>query len=170
MSDTEETGAPEFDDVYEHLRALANNYFSGRPGQTLQPTALVHEAYLRLARSDTERFNSRSHFVATAATAMRQILTDAARRRTAHKRGGPDQERVSLSGVGDDGKSAVDVLALDNAMSRLEALSKRQARIVELRYFGGLTVPETAEALEVSTATVEKEWRRARAWLAKELQ
>lgn len=152
--------------VYEQLRALAGSYFRGkRADHTLQPTALVHEAYLRLAKVDPERFTERAHFLAVAATAMRQILTDHARRKMAKKRGGAEQARVTLSALPGEAQAGVDALDLDAALTRLSSLNPRQVTIVELRYFGGLTVPETAAALEVSVATIEKEWRRARAWL-----
>ncbi|MSP61769.1 MAG: RNA polymerase subunit sigma-70 [Myxococcales bacterium] len=124
--------------VYAQLRKIAGSYFRGRnAAHTLQPTALVHEAFLRLVRQDPESIHDRDHFIAVAATAMRQILTD----------------------------HAVDVLAIDAVLTRLAVLSPRQARIVELQFFGGLTVEEVARAMEVSKSLVEKEWRRARAWI-----
>lgn len=172
MSDADRPDPEEqFKAVYKHLRAIAGSYFRGRPAdQTLQPTALVHEAFLRLVRRDGDAFESKTHFVAVASRAMRQILTDAARRRTAAKRGGGGRERVTLSALpGDDARAVIDVLALDGSLTRLAEVAPRQARVVELRFFGGLTVPECATVLEVSVATVEKEWRRARAWLHKEL-
>ena len=156
--------------VYEELRRIAHGYFRGNE-QTLQPTSLVHEAFLRLAQSEERgalRINSKSHFCALAATAMRQILVDRARRRLAQKRGGGEQQ-LTLTGVG-TGAPDVDVIDLDRALSELAARDPRQARIVELRYFGGLTVEEIAEHLSVSTSTVEKSWRGARAWLAVRIQ
>lgn len=156
-------------EVYEQLRSIAASYFRGQRGDvSLQPTVLLHEAYLRLAAAEDRgaRFVDRAHFCATAARAMRQILIDRARRRAASKRGG-EWRRVSLSLVGDGaGGEMVDLLALDRALEALEELSPRQSRIVELRFFGGSTVEEIAAALDVSASTVEKEWRRARAWLA----
>jgi RNA polymerase sigma factor (TIGR02999 family) len=157
--------------VYGELRRLAAHYLRGeRPGQTLQPTALVHEAYLRLLKDRPDRWQNRAHFSAIAAHAMRQILIDRARARDAIKRGG-GQPRVtfdeSLPVQAPDG--AVDLLALDAALERLSALDSEQARIVELRYFGGLTIEETAEAIGSSPATVKRHWALARAWLLKEL-
>jgi RNA polymerase sigma-70 factor (ECF subfamily) len=161
--------------VYEHLRALAGNYFRGQPGDhTLQPTALVHEAYLKLINQTGAAWNDRAHFLAVAATAMRQVLKDSARRRNAVKRGGGeaggDRERVNLTDVQTpSGESIVDAVALDTALSRLAELNPRQARIVELRFFGGLTNEEVGRVLELSTRMIEKEWRRTRAWLSVEL-
>ena len=142
--------------VYGELRRLAAHYLRGeRPGQTLQPTALVHEAYLRLLKDRPDRWQNRAHFSAIAAHAMRQILIDRARARDALKRGG-GQPRVtfdeSLPVQAPDG--SVDLLALDGALERLAALDPAQARIVELRFFGGLTIEETADALGVSPARV----------------
>ena len=153
--------------VYEELRRLATGYFRGQPsGHTLQPTALVHEAFLRLAR--TTEFESREHFFAIAATAMRQILASHARRRRALKRGG-EMTRVTLSGVELPSNEGIDLVTLDDALEQLEGLSPRQAQIVVCRFFGGLTLPDIARTMELSLTTVEKDWRRARAWLAAEL-
>ena len=158
--------------VYAELRRLAAHYLKGeRPGQTLQPTALVHEAYLKLLKDRPERWQNRAHFCAIAAHAMRQILIERARARDALKRGG-GQPRVTF----DEGlpvtqpERAVDIIALDTALDRLAALDASQARIVELRYFGGLSIEETAEAMNISPATVKRHWAVARAWLAKELE
>jgi RNA polymerase sigma factor (TIGR02999 family) len=157
--------------VYAELRRHAAHYLKGeRPGQTLQPTALVHEAYLKLLKDRPERWQNRAHFCAIAAHAMRQILIERARARDALKRGG-GQPRVTF----DEGLQAaaadseVDLLSLDAALDRLAALDAGQARIVELRYFGGLSIEETAEAMGISPATVKRHWAVARAWLAKEL-
>ena len=157
--------------VYDELRRLAAHYLRGeRPGQTLQPTALVHEAYLRLLKDRPDRWQNRAHFSAIAAHAMRQILIDRARARDALKRGGGrpcvtfDE---SLPVQAPDG--SVDLLALDAALARLAALDPAQARIVELRFFGGLTIEETAEASGSSPATVKRHWALARAWLLKEM-
>jgi RNA polymerase sigma factor (TIGR02999 family) len=157
--------------VYAELRRLAAHYLKGeRPGQTLQPTALVHEAYLKLLKDRPERWQNRAHFSAIAAHAMRQILIERARARDALKRGG-GQPRVTF----DEGLPAaapehpVDMLALDAALDRLAALDPGQARIVELRFFGGLSIEETADAMKISPATVKRHWAAARAWLAKEL-
>jgi RNA polymerase sigma factor (TIGR02999 family) len=158
--------------VYEELRSLAAGYFRRGPAaQTLQPTVLVHEAYLRLARETASRWKSRGHFLAVAAKAMRQVLIDHHRRRSAAKRGGR-LERISIASAepAAAGAPAIDFLALNEALERLEALDGRQARVVELRFFGDLSMQETAEVLEVSLGTVEKDWRAARAWLARELR
>jgi RNA polymerase sigma-70 factor, ECF subfamily len=157
--------------VYDELRRLAAHYLRGeRPGQTLQPTALVHEAYLRLLKDRPDRWQNRAHFCAIAAHSMRQILIDRARARDAQKRGG-GAPRVtfdeSLPVTAPDGQ--VDLIALDAALERLAALDADQARIVELRYFGGLTIEETADAMGISPATVKRHWALARAWLAREL-
>jgi len=158
--------------VYAELRRLAAHYLKGeRPGQTLQPTALVHEAYMKLQKDRPERWQNRAHFCAIAAHAMRQVLIERARARDALKRGG-GQPRVtfdeSLPAVAPD--RGVDLIALDTALERLAALDAGQARIVELRYFGGLSIEETAEAMGISPATVKRHWAVARAWLAKELE
>jgi RNA polymerase sigma-70 factor, ECF subfamily len=165
-------------DAYQELRRLAAAYLRReRPGQTLQPTALVHEAYLRLAKDKPGRWQNRAHFCAIAANAMRQILVERARARGALKRGG-GQPRVTLvdgavDGIGvaagNDGPAPIDLLALDQALTRLAELDPRQARIVELRYFGGLSLEETADALDVAPATVKRDWTVARAFLAREL-
>jgi RNA polymerase sigma factor (TIGR02999 family) len=157
-------------EVYAELRRVAAAYLRReRPGQTLQPTALVNEAYVRLA-SQHPRFQNRAHFCAIAANAMRQILVERARARNAQKRGG-GAARVTF----DEGLAAapippVDLPALDEALTRLAALDPQQARIVELRFFGGLSVEETAAAIGVSPATVKRHWSVARAWLARELE
>ena len=156
--------------VYQELKRLAASYLRReRPGQTLQPTALVHEAYLRLMKDKPERWQNRAHFCAIAAHSMRQILIERARARGALKRGGA-QPRVTLDEALIAGaEPSVDLLALDRALERLEALDPEQARLVELRFFGGLTVEETAEAMNISPATVKRHWTVARAWLAREL-
>jgi RNA polymerase sigma factor (TIGR02999 family) len=157
--------------VYEQLRALANSHFRGRPaGQTLQPTALVHEAYLKMVNQTGAAWKNRAHFFAVAATAMRQILQDRARRRRAAKRGGGDGQRLTLDGLQTpSGQSIIDMVALDDALTQLAELDPRQARIVELRFFGGLTNDEVAEVLNLSTRMIEKEWRKTRAWLSAQL-
>jgi RNA polymerase sigma-70 factor (ECF subfamily) len=158
--------------VYQELRRVAAGYLRHeRPGQTLQATALVHEAYLRLLREQQVSWQNRAHFCAIAANSMRQILVERARARHAAKRGG-DQQRITLDEAvvpahGDD--AGVDIDALDQALTRLAALDAQQARLVELRYFGGLTIEETAEVLGVSPATVKRSWVVAKAWLRKEL-
>lgn len=156
--------------VYEALRGLAAKRISQAvPGQTLQATALVHEAYLRLVHQDGASWNGKAHFFAVAATAMRQILADHARARAAAKRGG-DWERVTLSNVGVGSSADLDVLVLDELLQRLAQADPRKHRIVELRFFGGLTVEEIAEVMNLSKTTVESEWRATRAWMAVELE
>jgi RNA polymerase sigma factor (TIGR02999 family) len=156
--------------VYEELRRLAAAYLRReRPGQTLQPTALVHEAYLRLMKDRPDRWQNRAHFCAIAAHSMRQILIERARARGARKRGGA-QPRVTLDeGLVAGEAPSVDLVALNEALERLEAMDPEQARLVELRYFGGLTIEETAEAMNISPASVKRHWTVARAWLAREL-
>jgi RNA polymerase sigma factor (TIGR02999 family) len=157
------------EEVYAELRRIAAAYLRReRPGQTLQPTALVNEAYLRLA-GQHPRFQNRAHFCAIAANAMRQILVERARARNAQKRGG-GAARVTLEdGMAVAPQGTVDLAALDEALVRLAAIDPQQARIVELRFFGGLTVEEAAGALGISPATVKRHWAVARAWLAREL-
>jgi RNA polymerase sigma factor (TIGR02999 family) len=161
--------------VYDELRKLAGNYLRHeRPGQTLQATALVHEAFLRLSKEKNQPWKNRTHFLAIAALSMRQILVQRARARHAEKRGGPNADRITLdeSVMADRSPEAtggVDVLELDEALEKLAALDPQQAKIVELRYFGGLTVEEAAAALDISPATVKRHWTLARAWLKKEL-
>ena len=160
--------------VYDELRRLAASYIRHeKPGQTLQATALVHEAFVRLSAEKGQPWKNRTHFLAIAALSMRQILVQRARARHAEKRGG-EQERITLddsllAGQAVPDSGGVDVIALDAALERLAAFDAQQAKIVELRYFGGMTVEETAEALEISPATVKRHWTIARAWLRKEL-
>jgi len=152
--------------VLQELRALARHYLSGeRPDHTLQPTALVNEAYLRLVGDQARNWRNRAHFVGVTAGIMRRILIDHARRRQALKRGA-QREAIEISER--DGLSveqAEELVALDAALNRLQELNPRHRQIVELRYFGGLSVEETAEALNVSPITVKRDWRAARAWL-----
>ncbi len=156
--------------VYREMRRLAAGYLRGeRVGHTLQPTALVHEAYLRLVGQRDRGWNNRAHFMGIAARAMRSVLVDHARRRKAQKRGG-GQAAVPLDTtllVADGQAVAFD--DLDRALVDLARLSERQARVVELRYFGGLTIEETAELLGVAPVTVKRDWTLARAWLYREL-
>lgn len=157
--------------VYDELRRLAAGYLRNeRPGQTLQATALVHEAFVRLSAERGQPWKNRTHFLAIAALSMRQILVQRARARRAEKRGG-DPERITLddSLIADRSGDGIDVIELDSALERLAAFDAQQAKIVELRYFGGLTVEETAEALDISPATVKRHWTLARAWLRREL-
>jgi RNA polymerase sigma factor (TIGR02999 family) len=156
--------------VYGELRSLAVSCFrSERSDHTLQPTALVHEAYLRLIGQEHVAWQNRAHFFGIAAQMMRRILVDHARRKKAAKRDAVTF-RIELSAPG-EGPADLDpeILSLDEALKGLEALDPRQARIVELRFFGGLTVEETAEVAGIGTATVKREWRTARAWLRREL-
>lgn len=156
--------------VYDELRRLAAKYLRReRPGQTLQATALVNEAYMRLVKDRNLAWQDRAHFIGIAAHSMRQILVDRARARGSQKRGGVrHQVTLDESALAETGAIA-DVLAVDQALERLAALDPQQARVVELRFFGGLTVEETAEALGISPATVKRDWSVARAWLHREL-
>ena len=156
--------------VYDELRRVARRRLRGEsPGHALQSTALVHEVYLRLVEVDRMTLKNRTHFFAMAATLMRQILVDHARRQHADKRGGR-VTIVSLDGaVAAALPSSVDVLALDEALGALSVIDDRQCRVVELRFFAGLNIDETAEALGVSPATVEREWALAKAWLYRQL-
>lgn len=151
--------------VYSELEQIARAYVN--PQASLEPRGLVHELYLKLVSSPVGA-QDRKHFYAIAALAMRQILADRARRKKAAKRGGPEKVQVTLSGLADEERN-VDVLAIDDALAKLEALSPRQARIVELRCLIGMSVPEVADALDISERTVHSEWRLARAWLTREL-
>jgi len=154
--------------VYEELKTIARQVFRReRASHTLQPTAVVHEAYMKLAGGATS-FRDRAHFFAVASQAMRQILVDHARARTTAKRGG-GAVRMELGDPATPTPTLADVLAVDEALSRLAAQDEDQARLIELRFFGGLTVEETAEVLGVSTATVKRDWRIARAFLSREL-
>ena len=159
--------------VYRDLRDRAAGYFRNvRSDHTLQPTALVHEAYLRVSAGDIA-WKDRSHFLAVAAKAMRYVLADHARRRHTEKRGGAAApwERVTLCGIGSDGGDRIiDALDLEGALVELGAANERLARIVELRFFAGLTVEEVAQILGLSPRTVELDWRSARAWLRNRLR
>ena len=155
--------------VYDELRRLARGYVRRERAQSVQATELVHEAYLRLAGDRPQRWQGRTHFLAIAAISMRRLLVERARARGAEKRGG-GRVQVTLDDALVAGPgAAVDLLAVDEALSTLAALDARQARVVELRFFGGLTVEETAEATGVSPATVKRDWTLARAWLKREL-
>jgi RNA polymerase sigma-70 factor (ECF subfamily) len=156
--------------LYAELRSIAGALMRvERPDHTLSPTALVHEAYLRLVDGRAVQWESRSQFLCTAAQVMRHTLVDHARGRQAAKRDGGF--RVTLDPATPDGKGLdlVDVLALDDALSRLAALDERRARVVELRFFAGLDIPETARVLGTSVATVKRDWVVAKAWLYREL-
>ena len=156
--------------VYEELRRLAHHYMRGeRPNHTLQTTGLVNEVYLRLAGLDRMAWRDRAHFMAMAATLMRRILVDYARERRSEKRGGD----VSITSIDDHDPAAperqIDLISLDQALTRLAEFDPQQTRIVEMRFFAGLTVEETADVLGVSPTTVKREWASARAWLHHEL-
>lgn len=152
--------------VYDQLRSLAAAFFQGeRSDHTLQPTALVHEAYLKLVEPAADRARTRIHFQALAARVMRHLLVDHARSHASMKRGG-DRTRVALGDViAPGGEQVIDFEELDRALHELAALNERTARVVELRFFGSLSLEETAQLLELSVSSVEREWRFARAWL-----
>ena len=156
--------------VYDELRALAEAMFRRQPSDhTWQPTALVHEVYLRLVKPGQTEWRGRAHFLAVAAKAMRRLLIDHARKRKTQKRGA-GWECVTLDGVVDAAaERAIDVVALHEALDRLAGLHERQAQVVELRTYGGLTVPETAEVLGIGSTTVDNDWAVARAWLIRQL-
>ena len=155
--------------VYDELRRLARGYVRRERARSVQATELVHEVYLRLAGDRPRRWRGRTHFLAIAAISMRRVLVERARARGAAKRGG-DRVQVTLGdALAATPGAAVDMLALDEALSSLAALDARQARVVELRFFGGLTVEETAEETGVSPATVKRDWTLARAWLKRKL-
>ncbi len=157
--------------VYDELRRMAKNYMHSQPsGHTLQTTALIHEAYLKLADNKDKHFKNRAHFFAVAASAMRHILVDHARARQAEKRGGGETKIISLENVAViANEQAAEVIALNESLENLFALEERKGRVVELRYFGGLSVEETAEVLKVSPLTVMRDWRFAKTWLLREL-
>lgn len=156
--------------VYEELRALASSYFARqRSSHTLQPTALVHEAFIKLIDQTHAHWKDRAHFFAVAATAMRQVLVNHALARNAQKRGGGRAVLAFADEAADGRPQEFDPLAIDEALRKLAALDARKARVVELRFFAGLAVDEAAEVLGVSKTTVESDWRMARAWLSRAL-
>ena len=156
--------------VYDELRRLADHYMRGeRVGHTLQPTALVHEAYVRLVGWQDVKWQNRAHFFGVAAQMMRNILVNHAKSRGAAKRGGAAQRLTLDESLAFAEQRDVNLLALDDALTRLEALDPQKGRIVELRYFSGLSVEETAEVLGVSAPTVKRQWRAAKAWLYREI-
>jgi len=160
-----------FSATYEELRRLASAVRRGDPSATLSPTALVNEAWLKLAKSPDIGATSRLHFKRIAARAMRQLLVEAARRRNADKRGGGAEMTVSFDDALKKAPSSEEeVLALNNALDALAEMNPRQAVMVESRFFGGLEIPEAAEMLGVSEATVLRDWRAAKAWLANQLR
>ena len=155
--------------LYSELRRLAASYLrQERPNHTLQATALVHEAYLRLVDQKQVRWKNRGHFFAVAAQQMRRILVDYSRKRQAAKRGGPNPAVLDEVAVLSDDRTG-EIVILDQILGKLAALDPQQARIVELRFFGGLSVEETAEVLGISSATIKREWAVAKAWLAREM-
>jgi RNA polymerase sigma-70 factor (ECF subfamily) len=157
--------------IYDELKKLANNYLRNeRVSHTLQPTALVHEAYLKLVDHTRINWQNRAHFMGMAATLMRQILIDHARRHRAGKRGGelenlPLEESIVIVA----GEKSTDLIRLDDALKELAKFDEQKSRIVELRYFGGLSIEETAEVLGVAEITVKRHWRLAKAWLAEKI-
>ena len=171
MSEDPSVGAM-VDEVYTELRRIAHGYVQREHAKSVQATELVHEAYLRLAKEKRPPWKNRTHFVAIAAISMRRLLVERARARRAAKRGGNqmlvtyDEALLQSPGTG----SAIDLLALDEALTRLAQLDPEQARIVELRFFGGLSVEECAEAMSISPATVKRHWAIAKAWLLRELE
>ena len=158
--------------VYNELRRLASNYLRReRAGHTLQPTALVNEAYLKLIDQRNAKWQNRAHFFGISAQLMRRILVDHARQHHAAKRGGSKQQRLSITSAEQLAKQPeVDLLALNEALDELTLLDPQQAQIVELKFFGGLSIDETAEVLGISHATVERDWKMARAWLRRQLE
>ena len=158
--------------VYQELRKLASSYLrSERPDHTLQPTALIHEAYLRMVGSDMPEWQSRAHFFGVAARLMRQILVEHARTRHAAKRGG-EQHKISLDDAPEvfAQSDAAELLALDHALTKLAAFDDRRSRVLEMRVFGGMSVEETAHALGISERTIKREMRLAQAWIRHELE
>lgn len=157
--------------VYDELHKVAARHLRRlRPGHTLQTTALVNEAYLRLIDASQVRWQNRAHFFAVSAQLMRRILVDFARQRQNLKRGGGAKQVTFDEAMVIAPERGADLVALDDALNRLAALNARQARVVELRYFGGLTEEEAAEALKVSLRTVQRDWNLARLWLYREMQ
>jgi RNA polymerase sigma factor (TIGR02999 family) len=158
-----------FSVTYEELRRLAAAVRRDDPGASITPTALVNEAWLKLARTPAVADTSPLHFKRIAARAMRQVLIEAARRRQAEKRGGGERAVTFDDALDAPVETATELLALDGALDALATLHPRQAQMVEARFFGGLDIPETATMLGISEATVQRDWRAARAWLAREL-
>ncbi|MCR9243601.1 MAG: ECF-type sigma factor [bacterium] len=175
---TQEPGAGLEPRLYSELRRIAANYLGReRDDHTLQPTALVHEAWMRLAHQSDAEIAGEAHFRALASQAMRRILVDHARGKNAQKRGsgaekltlGAAEREGAVENGGPAANQAPEVLALDGALERLAAVSQRQARVVEMKFFGGMTIEEIAAALEVSKRTIDGDWRVARAWLQREI-
>jgi RNA polymerase sigma-70 factor, ECF subfamily len=158
--------------VHSELRRLASSYLrKERQGHTLQPTALVNEAYLKLVDQKSARWQNRAQFYGVAAQLMRRILVDHARQHHAAKRGGSDQQRLSITSAGQLAtQPELDLLALHEALEELTEIDRQQSRIVELKFFAGLSIEETAEVLGIGHATVERDWKMARAWLRRKLE
>lgn len=156
--------------VYDELRRMAKRYMSRQPaGHTFQTTELIHETYLKIAKQDDHNWQNRAHFFGVAAKAMRHILVDYARSKQSQKRGGW-QERITLSeGVVSTKSDSKEIVALDDALKNLEKIDERRSRVVELKFFGGLTMDEIAEVLHISSETVKRDWKFARTWLLREL-
>lgn len=156
--------------VYEELRQMARRYMRRQPsGHTFQTTELIHEAYLKIAKSGDRNWENRAHFFGVAARAMRQILVDYARSKSSQKRGGW-QEKITLADdAATTSNSSKEIVALDDALRNLEQIDSRRGQVVELKFFGGLTVEEIAEVLKISTKTVNRDWQFARTWLLREL-
>jgi RNA polymerase sigma factor (TIGR02999 family) len=156
--------------VYDELRRIAQHYLRGeRPGHTLQSTALVNEAYVRMVAQDFPQWQNRAHFFAVAAQLMRQILVDHARSYRAAKRGGGVCKLALEDAQGSAAPQDVDIIALDDALKTLATMDEQQSRVVELKFFGGLSIEDTAEVLGISASTVKRDWITARAWLYREL-
>ncbi len=156
--------------VYDELRRIAQHYLRNeRPGHTLQSTALVHEAYVRLIKQDLPQWQNRAHFFAVAAQLMRQILVDHARAYRADKRGGGACKLTLDEAEKDSQPLDVDIVALDDALKTLSSMDPQQGKVVELKFFGGLSIEDTAEVLGISASTVKRDWITARAWLHREL-
>ena len=158
--------------VYQELKKLANSYLrSERPDHTLQPTALIHEVYIRMIGQSMPEWESRAHFFGVAARLMRQILVDHARSRSAERRGGPNQSKVLLEDTPIFTQdNAAELLAFDEALKKLAEMDERKAQIIEMRSFAGMSIDETARALNISEATIKREMRLAKAWLMRELR
>ena len=157
--------------VYDELRSMANRYLRlERPDHTLQPTALVHEAYMRLIDQTQVNWQNRAHFFGVAAQMMRRILVDHARTKQRDKRGGPAPKLSLDEAIGASTERAADLVALDAALESLTQIDQRKGRVIELRFFGGLSVEETAEVLDVSPQTVLRDWKLAKAWLYQEMK
>jgi RNA polymerase sigma factor (TIGR02999 family) len=156
--------------IYDELRRMASYYMRGQPADhTLQTTALIHEAYLKLAAQPDKQWQNRTHFFAVAAQAMRHVLVDYARSKGAVKHGGQVQKVELEEAAFVSAGRAAEVVALDEALTALAGVDPRKSQVVELRYFGGLSVEETAEALQVSPETIKRDWRLAKLWLMREL-